>query len=137
MQMPIPSSENNEKSNRDAAHSHEESEKELLAVRYSRENDTENTYKYMCALIKEGKFAIPIEYAVDLYKSQQYEQSFHYFCLIRTSKHPVSEYFIGIMKFYGKGCERNREESYRILKHLSDHGIDRATEFLDDHFEMH
>lgn len=38
------------------------------------------------------------------------------------------------MKFKGEGCEVNRNESYRILKHLSDEGIDKATEFLEDHF---
>ncbi|KAK8883615.1 hypothetical protein M9Y10_042709 [Tritrichomonas musculus] len=113
------------------------SEKEFLAVKYSKENDTENTYNYMCMLIKEGKFAIPINYAVDLYKSQQYKQSFFYFSLISRSKHPVAEYFIGIMKYYGKGCQRNQEESYRILKHLSDHGIDSAIEFIDTHFKKH
>lgn len=91
----------------------------------------------MCMLIKEGKFAIPIDYAVDLYKSQQYKQSFFYFSLISRSNHPVAEYFIGIMKYYGKGCQRNQEESYRILKHLSDHGIDSAIEFIDTHFKKH
>ena len=29
---------------------------------------------------------------------------------------------------------RNQAESNQILKHLSEHGIDSATEFLEEHF---
>lgn len=38
------------------------------------------------------------------------------------------------MKFKGQGCKENREESFNIIKYLSDHGIDKATEFLNRHF---
>ena len=39
------------------------------------------------------------------------------------------------MKFSGIGCEKSQKESYMILKHLSDNGIDRATDFLENNFE--
>ena len=88
-------------------------------------------------LIKNGRCNVPLEYAVRLYKDEHYEQAFNYFCLMSKVNHPIAQYFIGEMKFYGRGCIENRDESYNILKHLSCNGIDRATEFLEYHFDKH
>ena len=38
------------------------------------------------------------------------------------------------MKFCRKGCIENKEESFEILKNLSENGIERATEFIEDNF---
>ena len=85
-------------------------------------------------LIEKGKYTIPLEYSVKLYKSKQFHQSFNYFTLLSKMNNPIALYFIGRMKFYGEGCIKNEEESYKILKHLSDNGIDQATEFLENNF---
>lgn len=94
-----------------------------------------NIFKYFNILIKTGNCAIPLEYAVCLYKSKQYEQAFKYFTLISEINHPIAKYFVGIMKYYGRGCKRNLDDSYKILKSLSDNGIDRASEFIEDKFK--
>lgn len=108
---------------------------EFLAKKFSLENDSENTYKYFSMLIKQGRCTIPLEYAVRLYNEKNYKQAFNYFCLISKVNHPIAKFYIGIMKFSGIGCEKNQKESYMILKHLSDNGIDRATDFLENNFE--
>ena len=88
----------------------------------------------MHMLIDKGEYSIPIDYALNLYKSGQYNQSFYYFSHLSEKNHPIAQYFIAVMKYYGKGCNKDQESSFQILKHLSKHGIDRATEFLEDHF---
>ena len=107
----------------------------FLAKKYSLENDCENMNKYFNMLIKQGKCEIPIEYAVNLYKEKHYEQAFKYFCSINKANHPIAQFFIAVMKYWGNGCKKNQNESYKILKYLSDNGIERATEFLENHFE--
>lgn len=104
-----------------------------LAMKYSLENDTENTYLFMCKLASLGEFAVPIEYAISLYRKRVFKVSMNYFDLLSKYNHPITKFFIGIMKHKGEGCEIDRMESYSILKHLSDHGIDRATKFIKDH----
>ena len=66
---------------------------------------------------------------------KHYEQLFKYFTLINKTRNPTVHYFIAVMKFYGHGCDKNLDKSYQILNHLSQNGIDRATEFLEEHFE--
>lgn len=107
---------------------------ERLSVKFIKKNDTENIYNTLNVLIQKGRWKIPLEYAISLYKKKFYRQSFNYFSILSKINHPIAKYFIGVMKFKGEGCEVNRYESYRILKHLSDAGIDKATEFLEDHF---
>lgn len=106
-----------------------------LAQKYIEDNDTENIYKYIVLLIESGESLIPIEYAFNLYKKGHFKVSYNYFSLISTTNNPIAQYFIGIMKFKGQGCEQNLDESYELLKHLSQNGIDRATEFLEDNFQ--
>ena len=106
----------------------------FLARKYSKENDTENIYKYFCLLINAGESEIPLKYAIGLFKSEYYKQAFSYFSLISQTNNPIAKFYIAVMKFWGFGCEKNHDESYKILKYLSDNGIDCATEFLDDHF---
>lgn len=107
---------------------------ERLAVKFIKKNDTENIYNTLNVLTQKGRWKIPLEYAISLYKKKFYQQSFNYFSILSKINHPIAIYFIGVMKFKGEGCEVNRNESYRILKHLSDAGIDKATEFLEVHF---
>ena len=38
------------------------------------------------------------------------------------------------MKFYGQGCVQDKNESLNILSELSKQGIDKATNFIEDHF---
>ena len=108
---------------------------QLLAIKYSQENDTENIIKYFNILIKNGRTQIPLQFAIRLYKSHNYKQALFYFEMLRRVNHPIASYFIGVMKFMGHGLEKNKKESYEILKHLSDNGIDKATEFIEDHFK--
>ena len=105
-----------------------------LAMKYSLENDTEKTYLYMNKLVSLRKFEVPMEYAISLYKEKKFKVSMNYFELLSKYNHPIAKYFIGIMKYKGEGCEVDREESYSILKHLSDNRIDKATEFIEDNF---
>lgn len=107
---------------------------ERLAVKFIKKNDTENIYNILSVLIQKGRWKIPLEYAISLYKKKCYQQSFNYFSILSKINHPIAKYFIGVMKFKGEGCEVSRHESYKILKHLSNAGIDKATEFLEDHF---
>ena len=107
---------------------------EHLAKKYIITNDTENIHRIFRALINKAKYAIPLNYAIELYNKKYYDQSFHFFSLLLKCNHPIAKYYIGIMKFKGQGCESNKKESYNILKYLSDHGIDRATTFLNQHY---
>lgn len=86
-----------------------------LAKQFSIENDSENTYKYFSVLIKNGQCNIPIEYAVQLYKHKYYKQALKYFYLISLTNHPIAHYYIAIMKYYGNGCDKDKDESYKIL----------------------
>ena len=99
------------------------------------ENDTENIHKYFCLLIKKGECSIPLEYAVNLYKRKYYKQAFNYFTMIAKSNNPIAKYFLGIMKYNGFGCIKDQNEAYKILKNLSDNGVDSATAFIEDHYE--
>ena len=38
------------------------------------------------------------------------------------------------MKYKGEGCIKNKEEAYKMMKNLSDHGVNRATDFLESYF---
>lgn len=107
---------------------------EKLAKKSSTENDPEKTYLMMNKLIESGNFMVPLEYAVNLYNSKQYKQAFHYFSAISKANHPIALYFIAVMKFKGLYCEENREEAFKIMKKLSENGIDRASEFIEDNF---
>ncbi|KAK8889286.1 hypothetical protein M9Y10_034032 [Tritrichomonas musculus] len=105
---------------------------EFLAVKYAKENDTENALKYIFILINEGCFEVPLNYAVTLYKLKQFKQAFNIFSLISKFNHPIAKYFIGIMKYNGEGCTKSKKEAHEILLNLSDHGIEKATDFLDN-----
>lgn len=86
-------------------------------------------------LIKNGNYRIILDYAIGLYNRKYYKQAFLYFTLISTINHPIAKYFIGVMKLKEEGCNQNREESYQIMKYLSDNGIDRASDFLKTYFK--
>lgn len=58
----------------------------------------------------------------------------NYFKLLSKFNHPIANFFVRIMKLKGEGCEVNPEESYSILMHLSENGIDKATEFIENNF---
>ena len=107
---------------------------EFLFKKFTKENDTENIYKYLCMLIKTGNCDAPIEYAVRLFNAKHYKQAFNYFTTISKINHPIAKYFIGLMKFYGYGCDENHDDSYRIMSDLSNNGIEKATEFIEKHF---
>lgn len=109
---------------------------EFLATKYSLENDCENMIIYFNMLINQGKCVIQIEYAMHLYKEKHHEQAFNYFCLINKVNHPIAQFYIAVMKYRGNGCQKKEIESYIILKYLSENGIERATEFLENHFEI-
>lgn len=104
------------------------------ASQISVENDTENNYEYMMILIQKGNIKIPLEHAISLYNSKFYGDAFIYFSALSKINHPIAKYFIGVMKFRGYGCEKNKDEAYKILNELSTKGIDRAREFIDDNF---
>lgn len=105
-----------------------------LAKKYSIANDPENTYLYMSKLIHLGEFKVPMEYSVKLYKQGEFKVSMNYFRLLSKFNHPIANFFIGIMKYKGEGCDTDRTESYSILKRLSDNGIDKATKFIKENF---
>ena len=105
---------------------------EYLAKKYIKENDTENIYRCFCILIQNGLCRIPLEFAVQLYKMKYYKQAFNYFILISKTNNPIALYFIGVMKFMGQGCIENKEEAHKILKYLSNNGIDMASDFLNN-----
>lgn len=75
-----------------------------------------------------------MEYAIILYKQGNFKVSMNYFKLLSKFNHPIANFFIGIMKFKGERCEVNQEESYSILKHLSENGINKTTEFFENNF---
>lgn len=108
---------------------------EFLAKKYTIQNDTENIYKYLNMLIKSGYCRIPLEYAIQLYDLKHYKQAFNYFTLISETNNPIALFFLGVMQYQGKGCEKNQHKAYHIIKKLSDSGIDRASAFLKDYFE--
>ena len=105
-----------------------------LAKKYSIENDTENTYIYMKKCIEEKKTEVVLEDAVNLYKQNKFKQSKKYLDLLIDVNHPIAKYYLGIMKYFGHGCQENRNESEQIMRYLSESGIDRATEFLEEYF---
>ena len=88
----------------------------------------------MSKLIHLGEFDVPMEYGIRLYKQGEFEVSMNYFKLLSKYNHLIANFFIGIMKYKCEGCNSDRTESYSILKHLSDNGIDKATEFIKDNF---
>ena len=91
---------------------------------------------YIHSLIKTGNYSVPLEYAFNLYKTKKYDLAFEYFSIISKFNHPIANYFVGLMYYYGQGCTQNRQKSYEIMKTLSDNGIDKATEFLDNNFNF-
>ena len=107
---------------------------QILAKKYSIENDEENTFKYMKMLTSSGSYGIPLEYSIILYKMKKYKQAFNYFSLLSKYNHPIAMYFIGIMKFNGFGCSKNKEEAYGILQNLASNGLECASDFIDDNF---
>ena len=86
-------------------------------------------------LINKGYCEIPLEFAIKLYKMKCFKQALNYFTLISNVNHPIAKYFIAVMLFYGQGCDKDLNKSYKILKYLSLSGIDRATEFLENNFK--
>ena len=105
-----------------------------LAMKYSKENDAESAYLCMKKLIDAHEFEVPVRYATDLYNKRCFEATFKYFELAARFNHPIARCFVGVMKFYGLGCDANRDESRAILESLSDNGIDKATEFIEEKF---
>lgn len=85
--------------------------------------------------INEKQSDVVLEYAINLYKHQNYHASKKYFKLLIKINHPIAKYYYGIMKYYGQGCLMNLKESEKILRSLSESGIDLATEFIEDHFD--
>ena len=49
---------------------------EFLAKKYSKENDTENTFKYVNALVESGN------YTISCFKEKQFDLAFKYFSII-------------------------------------------------------
>lgn len=80
------------------------------------------------------EFEVPMEYVINISKQGNFKVSMNYFKLLSKFNHPIENFFIRIMKFKGERCEVNPEESYSILKHLSENGIDKATEFIENNF---
>lgn len=107
---------------------------EFSAKKYSNENILENENIYMHLLIKSGNYKIPMEHALNLYNSKQFTQAYNYFIEISKFNHPIAKYFIGIMKFKGQGCQKDKEEAFEIMKFLSKQGVGKATDFLNNHF---
>ena len=68
------------------------------------------------------------------FNAKYYKQSFNYFAKISMTNHPIALFFIGVMKFYGYECDKNHDNSYRILSDLSKSGIERTTDFIENHF---
>lgn len=106
-----------------------------LAMKFSRENDPENTFKYMKMCIRTGQDIVPLEYAKFLYDKKNFKLAFDYFNLVASVNNPIARFFIGLMKFKGEGCEENRDEAYSIMKKLADQKIERAAQFIEDNFE--
>lgn len=106
-----------------------------LAKKYSRENDAESTYKYMNMCISSGQSIVVLEYAISLYRSNNFKQALDYFVLLSKINHPIAKYYIGVMKFFGQGCDKNISESFQMMKYLSSNGIDKATEFIENYFD--
>ena len=94
------------------------------------ENDIENAHKHIVYLINHGRFKIPIEYAIKLYKLNYFEKEFRYFCMISKYNHPIAKYFKGVMLFRGKGCIQSKDEAIKLMNDLSKKGINQASEFL-------
>lgn len=109
--------------------------REILAIKYIERNDTENINKYVNSLLETGNFSVPLKYAIALYKIKEYKNAFSYFSKLSEFNHPIANFYIGMMKFRGEGCEVNKKESYEIMKNLSKEGIDRATEFIHMHMQ--
>lgn len=74
---------------------------EALAMKFSKENDTENFVKYCIMFIKSGNTKIPLEFAVNLYRLKKFSQAFNYFSLLKEINHPIARFYLGVMKFYG------------------------------------
>lgn len=106
---------------------------EFLVFKYAKENDTENTLKYIHLLINEGRFDIPLKYAVSLYKSKNFKQAWYIFSILEKINHPIAMYFIGVMLYRGEGCDKNKNEAQKILEKLSNSGINEASEFLENY----
>ena len=104
----------------------------FLAKKNSIENDSECTFVHMNNLINKGELMIPLEYAMNLYKLKHFKPAFYYFSRISQFNHPIAKYFLGVMTFRGEGIRKNKDEAYKILKNLSDNGINQASEFLED-----
>lgn len=105
---------------------------ENLALKYMKENDTENVIKYVFSLINEGCFDVPLRYATFLYKTKNFRQSLVIFDSLFKYNHPIAAYFIGVMKYKGEGCDVDKVESHKIMENLANKGIDKAVEFLED-----
>ena len=58
-------------------------------------------------MIKSGNYTFPLNYAIDLYKSKNFVQTFNYFELLSEINHPVAIFYIGVMKYKGHGCFKN------------------------------
>lgn len=58
---------------------------DFLAKKYSKENDTENTFKYVNALVESGNYSVPFKYAIICFKEKQFDLAFKYFSIIFTN----------------------------------------------------
>ena len=101
---------------------------------YQTVDSVNNSYLCMCKCIFSGEFEHPLKYGISLYRQKRYAESMYYMNALSKFGHPIAKYFIGVMKYKGKGCDKNEDESYSIMKELSSGGIDQATKFLDDNF---
>ena len=110
---------------------------EIQLKKCIQENDTERIYLCIQSLVKAGKFSVPLEYALNLYKAKKYDVAFKYFSIISEFNHPIAKYFIGLMLYYGQGCTQNQDRSYEIMKFLSENGIDKATVFIESKEFLH
>ena len=99
-------------------------------------NPAEALKNLMGKLIRDGNCSIPIEYAINLYKMKQFKQAYNYFTLISKFNYPIAKFFIGVMKYRGEGCEQDIDDAYLILKRLSDIGVESASKFIEENFEL-
>lgn len=106
----------------------------ILAKEYSIEKDAENTFKYMSKCIFKGQSNIVLKYAVSLYNSKHYKESYIYFQMMCNINHPIAKYYIGVQKYFGQGCKKNIDESKQIMEILSEKGIEKASEFIETYF---
>lgn len=85
---------------------------DFLAKKYSKENDTENTFKYVNALVESGNYSVSLKYAIICFKEKKFDLAFKYFSIVFTNyNHQIANYFCLIDEIY---FIQNRHESFEI-----------------------